>query len=221
MYLTKRQNEIFEFLKTHIAQHGYAPTFDEIASNFSFNSNGTVYKHIQVLQKKGLIKHEWNRTRAIEIEMEHRESAVLPVLGTVTPKQPFQVAGNIEQIEIPNSLLGSGGHYLLRAAGFCMAEDFIMDNDYIVVQEKSKPENGDTVLALIDKEKMVIRKFYRKNGTIELRSASDKLPKLRVNKDRIELQGEHSQKVRQKLEGLGYAPEQIQIRHVRAKKKNA
>ena len=67
MFLTKRQKEILDFLKDFVSRNGYAPTFDEIASAFGFRSKGTVYKHIKSLKNKGIIQHEWNRTRSIEV----------------------------------------------------------------------------------------------------------------------------------------------------------
>ncbi len=67
MFLTKRQKEIFDYLRGYISRHGYAPTFDEIAASFGFTSKGTVYKHIRALKEKGAIRHEWNRARSIEV----------------------------------------------------------------------------------------------------------------------------------------------------------
>ena len=72
MFLTKRQKEVLDFIGKYLSKNGYAPTFSEIAKEFGFNSKGTVYKHIKALCEKGLIQHEWNRTRAIEILDENK-----------------------------------------------------------------------------------------------------------------------------------------------------
>lgn len=74
MYVTKRQKDILTYLTTYLSQKGYAPTFKEIANHFSFKSKGTVYKYIKTLKEKGLIKHEWNRTRAIELDPIEKKS---------------------------------------------------------------------------------------------------------------------------------------------------
>ncbi|MFQ6673945.1 MAG: LexA family protein, partial [Fidelibacterota bacterium] len=117
MYLTKRQREIFDYLKGYLHSNGYAPTFDEIAGHFGFSSKGTVYKHIKALQSKGLVRHEWNRTRAIEIEPDPTGQVTVPVLGLVSAGRPIEAVQSLEQLDVPPMFLRTGSHYVLRVVG--------------------------------------------------------------------------------------------------------
>jgi len=189
MYLTKRQKEILDYLKAYINKYGYSPTFDEIAGRFGFSSKGTVYKHIKVLQRKGLIKHEWNRSRAIEIEPEEIYIDTLPVLGLVAAGKPIEAIESTEQLRVPLEFIRTGHHYLLRVVGNSMIEEHITDGDFVVVQEKVEAENGETVVVLVDESEVTIKKIFKRNGKIELRPANEELDSLILDADRVRVQG--------------------------------
>lgn len=189
MYVTKRQKEILDFLKEFVSQNGYAPTFDEIAAAFGFRSKGTVYKHIRSLKSKGLIQHEWNRTRAIELIDENNKGRMFPVLGTVAAGSPIEAINSFEELELPESFVGEGSHYILRASGNSMIEEQIRDGDFLIVREKEVAENGETVVALIDGFETTIKRFFKRNGTVELRPANEKLTSIELGAERVQIQG--------------------------------
>lgn len=189
MYITRRQKDVLDFLTKFIARHGYAPTFEEIASHFNFRSKGTVYRYIQTLKEKRFIRHEWNRTRAIELAPVMEEVIPLPVLGVVAAGKPIRSGDLNEQIGIPTELLSSGGHYILKVQGESMVDEHIMDGDFVIVQEKSSAEDGQTVVAMIDQEKATIKKYRRRNGTVELIPANPSLKPLVVDVRRVTIQG--------------------------------
>lgn len=189
MYVTKRQKEILTYLKTYLSQKGYAPTFKEIADHFSFKTKGTVYKHIKTLKEKGLINHQWNRPRAIELGPSEKKLTVLPVLGSVSKKNVFKPAKMIEQLQVPEAFLRSGGHFLLKVSGDSWRDEHIIKGDYIVVQETNVPVNGEIIIALINGKNVTIKKFYKKNGGIELQSVNDKKQCDLFNAESVVVQG--------------------------------
>lgn len=189
MYLTKRQKQILDYLQGYLTTHGYAPTFDEIARQFGFSSKGTVYKHIRALQGKGLLRHEWNRTRSIELTADSRAQATLPILGGVSAGKPIEAVQHAEQLEVPGMFLRSGSHYVLRVKGDSMVDEHIRDGDLVVVQEKTDVANGETVVALIDEAEVTIKRFFRRNGQVELRPANEQMESVLLDASRVRIQG--------------------------------
>ena len=189
MYLTKRQKEILDYLKGYREKHGYSPTFEEIAVTFGFSSKGTVYKHVRTLKEKGFIRHAWNRTRSIEIQGNDPYDTLLPVLGLVSAGKPIEAVESTEEMKIPHGFIRRGNHYILRVVGNSMIEECIADGDYIVVQEKRNAENGETVVALLDNSDVTIKRLFKRDGTIELRPANDRLESLFLESDKVQIQG--------------------------------
>ncbi len=189
MFLTKRQKEIFDYLRGYISRHGYAPTFDEIATSFGFTSKGTVYKHIRALKEKGAIRHEWNRARSIEVRPVETSATSLEILGTVAAGRPIEVISDPDAIDVPPMFMRRGKHYVLKVSGNSMIEEHIQNGDYVVVQEKVEASNGQTVVALVDDYEATIKKIYRHGRKIELRPANKKLEPMIYDAGRIRVQG--------------------------------
>ena len=189
MFLTKRQKEILDFLKDFVSRNGYAPTFDEIASAFGFRSKGTVYKHIKSLKNKGIIQHEWNRTRSIEVVGENTQGRMFPVLGTVAAGSPIEAIESYEELELPDSFIREGSHYILKVSGNSMIDEQIRDGDFLIIREKEVAENGETVVALIDGSEVTIKRFFSRNGKVELRPANESLQSMELGAERVQIQG--------------------------------
>jgi len=189
MFLTKRQKEIFDYLRGYISRHGYAPTFDEIATSFGFTSKGTVYKYIRALKEKGAIRHEWNRARSIEVRPIETSPNSLEILGTVAAGKPIEAVPDPDAIDVPMAFLRRGKHYVLKVSGNSMIEEHIQNGDYVVVQEKVEASNGQTVVALVDDHEATIKKMYRRGGKIELRPANEKLEPMIYDARRVRIQG--------------------------------
>jgi len=189
MFLTKRQKEILDFLKDFVSRNGYAPTFDEIASAFGFRSKGTVYKHIKSLKNKGIIQHEWNRTRSIEVVGENTQGRMFPVLGTVAAGSPIEAIESYEELELPDSFIREGSHYILKVSGNSMIDEQIRDGDFLIIREKEVAENGETVVALIDGSEVTIKRFFSRNGKVELRPANESLQSMELESERVQIQG--------------------------------
>ncbi len=189
MFLTKRQKEVLDFIGKYLSKNGYAPTFSEIAKEFGFNSKGTVYKHIKALCEKGLIQHEWNRTRAIEILDENSGFPTVPVLGSVAAGKPIEAVVLPESISIPPTFMKRGKHFILKVNGNSMIDEHIVDGDFIILRERDNAQNGETVVALIDGTEATVKKYYNKSGKVELHPANNEVETLILDPERIQIQG--------------------------------
>jgi len=175
--LTKRQKEIVDYLDDYIGEHGYAPTLEEIGARFELSSPATVHKHLTNLEAKGLIRRKWNHSRALELLPQKRKVAAveLPLLGQVAAGQPIEAIETSGSIAVPEELVRRENSYALRVKGDSMVEDGILDGDFIVVEERPVPENGDTIVAMVDGEATVKRFSREKGGRICLQPANAKM----------------------------------------------
>ena len=193
MPLTKRQREILDFLTGYVSDRGYAPSFEEIASQFDYNSLATVHEHLSNLERKGYIRRSYNESRAIEIlPSEASPRAVeLPLLGTVAAGLPIEEMATGESITVPDSFLRrSGSHYALRVRGNSMIEEQIRDGDFVVVKERQSADNGEMVIALTHGHAATVKKFYReRDGRIRLQPANETMAPIYLHENDITIQG--------------------------------
>jgi repressor LexA len=174
MSLTKRQREILTYLATYTEEHGYAPSFEEIATQFNYNSLATVHEHLTNLERKGYIKRAYNESRGIELMPSEvlPRAASLPLLGTVAAGMP------IEAIHMPETI------------GVPMIDEQIRDGDFVIVNEKNTADNGEMVIALIDGSSATVKKFYReRDGRIRLQPANETMNPIYVHENDISIQG--------------------------------
>lgn len=168
--LTRRQFEILEFVEGYRSRTGYSPTLREMARELGLSSVATVAGHIDSLVRAGLLDRRSYRARSLTLtDRGHaflasregsRPAAVIPLLGTIAAGEPIEAVEVPEEIEVPPSL-ATGRCYALRVRGESMVDQGIMDGDYVVVEEKPRPDNGDTVVALIDGREATLKRFYR------------------------------------------------------------
>lgn len=193
MYLTKVQKEIFDYIENFIRSNGYAPSMEEIAQHFSYTSLATVHKHLTHLQQKKLIRRKRNSSRSIElIAVESDQQGwEVPLLGFVAAGKPIEAIQMNEVISVPPDMVARKGKtYVLQVRGDSMIEEQIRDGDYVIVEDRQTAENGEVVIALIDKEETTLKKFYReKNGTIRLQPANPAMRPLSLPSERIKIQG--------------------------------
>lgn len=172
--ISKRQEQILEFIKTQIKTTGYPPSVREIGKAVGLKSSSTVHNHILQLEQKGLLKRDPTKTRAIiPIENEPSdlmtESINLPVVGNVAAGSPILADQNIEEyLPVPVNFVGSGSHFILKVKGESMIEAGIMDGDYLIIRQQTNANNGEIVVAIVEDE-ATVKRFYKKDGYIELR----------------------------------------------------
>jgi repressor LexA len=192
MYLTRRQKEIFDFLDKHISRKGYAPTIEEIGEQFGLSSLATVHKHLTNLQKKGLVKRDWNRSRGLElVPTQVAVKAVeLPLLGRVAAGSPIEAITASETIFVPEDMVGRRDTYVLQVKGDSMIDEQIRDGDFVIVENRRSARDGEMVIALLDGENATLKKLYREGGgTVRLQPANARLKPIYVDQDRLRIQG--------------------------------
>jgi repressor LexA len=193
MPLTKRQSEILKYLQEHIRDRGYAPSFEEIAENFSFQSLATVHEHLTNLERKGYIHRTHNESRAIEVLPPKGQSGAteIPLLGKVAAGSPIESIMSGETIAVPDQLLPRRGpNYALQVQGESMIDEHIMDGDYVVVHGKQAADNGEMVIALVNGSEATVKRFYREQGGwIRLQPANPTMQPVRFQERDVLIQG--------------------------------
>jgi repressor LexA len=192
MYLTRRQKEMLDFLNGYIEQNGYAPTIEETADHFGLRSLATVHKHLTNLQKKGLVKRDWNRSRALELvpTTVKVQAVELPLLGRVAAGSPIEAITASETIFVPEDMVGREETYVLQVKGDSMIEEQIRDGDYVIVENRRFAKDGEMVIALLDGETVTLKKLFREGGgRVRLQPANAALQPIYVDQDRLRVQG--------------------------------
>jgi repressor LexA len=192
--ITKRQRQVLDFIAAFISTNGYSPSLEEIGSGLGISSVATVHKHISHLKAKGLVRHELNRKRALEVEGESilRRIVLLPLVGTIAAGEPIEAVEDRETIAVPAELVPRSGRrtFVLRVKGGSMIDDHIMDGDFVIVVEGQTADNGQTVVALLDGQNATLKRFYRdKDDSVRLQPANESLsPVVLKNRD-VRIQG--------------------------------
>jgi repressor LexA len=180
MPLTKRQKEILDFLEGFLDEHGYPPSFEEIARHFGYTSLATVHEHLENLRQKGYIRKSYNASRSIELVPTNRAVTALelPLLGQVAAGVPIEAITDQETVAVPEEMVSRGGqHYVLRVRGNSMIDEQIRDGDFVIVNSRNTAQNGEVVVALVDGDSATVKKFYREaDGRIRLQPANPSMP---------------------------------------------
>ena len=175
--LTKRQKEVLDYITQYIEVHGYAPSYREIAEAFKLGSVATVADHVETLVSKGLLKKNDNSARSLQLvnesDFEEDHFVGLPILGLIAAGQPIQtLGGHTETLEVPPFMVGTRHSYVLQVKGDSMIEEGIFEGDYVVIQEKDVPSNGDMVVALVNGEEATLKRYYKEKGHIRLQPSN-------------------------------------------------
>ncbi len=190
MHLTKRQQEIHQYLKEHIQNKGYAPSILEIGKQFNLSSPATVHKHLTHLEDKDLIRRQHNLSRSIEIVEETGEvfSREFVLLGSIVAGKPIEVLENREVVAIMPDAKDKDV-FVLRVNGNSMIEDHIKDGDFVIVEKRQWAENGETVVALLDNDKATLKRFYREKDHVRLQPANPDMQPIIVQDGDFNIQG--------------------------------
>jgi repressor LexA len=196
--LTPKQKEVLEFLLSFNAEHGYAPSQQEIAKKFGFKSLGTVQSYLVRLERQGVVRKTQGAHRGVEAVTpaglatsktdapasvsQIQDAATvppplpvitrLPLLGKVAAGRPIEAILHDEFLDVPPSMLKPGSdHFVLKVSGNSMIEEGILDGDFVVLQKQRTARNGQTVVASVANE-ATIKKFFKRGDSIELRPAN-------------------------------------------------
>ncbi len=181
--LTKRQQEIFDFIRRHTADHGYPPTVRDIGKAIGLTSSSTVHAHLANLEKAGLLRRDPTKPRAIEVLVEKAKDAIaprgLPLVGAVAAGSPVLADENIEEyVSVPELAGGDEGEFVLRVKGDSMIDAGIFDGDYVIVRRAETATDGEIVVALIGEE-ATVKRFFRESDHIRLQPENPTLEPIR------------------------------------------
>lgn len=171
--LSEKQKKILDFLKQEISTKGYPPSVREICTAVGLKSTSTVHGYLERLERKGLIRRDPSKPRAIEIlddntYLSKKELVNVPIVGRVTAGQPILAVENIEDtFPIPTDYLHNNEVFMLSVRGESMIGAGILDGDYVLVEKRPTAENGDMVVALIEDE-ATVKTFYKEDNFIRL-----------------------------------------------------
>jgi repressor LexA len=172
MDLTKRQREIFDFIRRYLRKYGYPPTVREIGQALGLHSPSTVHAHLAKLEQIGLLRRDPSKPRALEVMVGKARKALrgpgVPMVGNVAAGEPILAEENIEDYyEVPSVIGGEGGDYILQVRGDSMKDAGILEGDYVVVRPADEAKNGEIVVALLGDE-ATVKRFYRERDQIRL-----------------------------------------------------
>jgi repressor LexA len=188
--LTPKQKQILDYIEQFIDDNGYSPSYREIAEHFGFSSVATVAEHVENLRLKGYLSNEAGyrslQVKEVSVEREQGlEILSIPLLGAIQAGRPIEAVRTSETLEIPRDMM-SRNVFALRVKGDSMIDDGILDGDYVVVEPCQSPKNGDIIVALIDKDDVTLKRFYREKDHIRLQPANKRYQPIRVKKVTIQ-----------------------------------
>ncbi len=178
--ISDKQAQILEYIKDQIMEKGYPPAVREICEAVHLKSTSSVHSHLATLEKRGYIRRDPTKPRAIEIcddnfHMLRTETASLPVVGRVAAGEPILAEQNIESyFPVPAEYVPRGESFVLKVHGTSMINAGIMDGDYIFVNSCRNAENGEIIVALID-DSATVKRFYKEDGHIRLQPENDEM----------------------------------------------
>ena len=192
MDLTKRQQEIFDFIKRYSAKYGYPPTVRDIGKAVGLASSSTVHAHLANLEKLGLLRRDPSKPRAIELldrAVDQVRQLVspsgLPLVGSVAAGQPVLAEENIEDyIEVPPMAGGEEGEFILRVRGESMRDAGILPDDFVVVRPQETATDGDVVVAMVGEE-ATVKRFFRESDHIRLQPENAAMEPIRSKEVRV------------------------------------
>lgn len=177
--LTRRQEEILDFIKKSVLEKGYPPSVREIGAAVGLNSSATVHSHLNSLESKGMIRRDPTKPRAIEILDASFQSVIdavpVPVLGRVTAGTPILAVENIEEyFPLPRQVTRDQEVFILQVRGDSMIEAGILDGDFVLVRRQHNADNGDIVVALLGDE-ATVKTFYKEKTHVRLQPENSTL----------------------------------------------
>lgn len=198
MAITKRQRQVYDFIHDFVQGHGYSPSFEEIGNGMGLSSLATVHKHISNLEKKGLLRREYNRSRSIDVlpvrGLFRRQTpkpapdVTLPLLGRIAAGQPIEAVQNAESISL-GDITRSKDVYVLQVKGQSMKDEHIVDGDYVLVEKADNARDGEIVVALLEGTDATLKRLFREGPKIRLQPSNSEMAPIIVNAKSVTIQG--------------------------------
>ncbi|MCC5892724.1 transcriptional repressor LexA [Exiguobacterium sp.] len=181
--MSARQQQILDFIKDEVRSKGYPPSVREIGEAVGLASSSTVHGHLDRLEKRGLIRRDKTKPRAIEILSEdtvvttdHDAVTYVPVIGKVTAGTPITAIENVEEhFPLPSHIVGADNVYMLSVSGDSMVNAGILDGDRVLVRQQNTADNGEIVVAMTDEGEATVKRIYKEASKVRLQPENDEL----------------------------------------------
>ena len=197
MAITKRQRQVYDFIHDFVQQRGYSPSFEEIGNGLGLSSLATVHKHVSNLEKKGLLKRDYNRSRSIDVlparGLLRKQPRVVPpnsypLLGRIAAGQPLEAVEQGETISL-GDITRSKDVFVLQVKGESMKDEHIVDGDYVLVEKVNLARNGEIVVALVDNYETTLKRIYREGSKTRLQPSNASMEPIIVPTRSVQVQG--------------------------------
>lgn len=198
MAITKRQRQVYDFIHDFVQQNGYSPSFEEIGDGLGLSSLATVHKHVTNLEKKGLLKRDYNRSRSIDVlpvrglfKRQPQKALTeigLPLMGRIAAGQPIEAVENPETISL-GDITRSKDVFVLQVKGESMKDEHIVDGDYVLVEKTETAHDGEIVVALVEGTDATLKRLYREGANIRLQPSNVAMQPIVVPAKSVQVQG--------------------------------
>jgi repressor LexA len=189
MKLTRRQQEIYDFLRHNAQQFAHPPTFDELCQQLGLSSRGSLHKHIQALVEAGLVEPLEGRQGIRLVEWGQAETGI-PYLGAIAAGRPIEAVPQPELLAVPDFLLGKLPCYVLTIKGDSMIEAGIMDGDLVIIEKRDTARNGEIVVALINGSEATLKRLRNNHdGSVTLQPENSSMAPLTYPAQQVQIQG--------------------------------
>lgn len=189
--LTRRQLEIYEFLKTHLDGFPHPPTLDELCEALGLSSRGSLHKQVQALIEAGLVEPMNHLRRGIRLVQgeEPVEPDGLPLLGYIAAGRPIEAISAPRTVRVPPALRTERDCYVLQVRGDSMIDEGILDGDWVVIEQRDHARNGEIVVALVDGSEATLKRIEQRPGRVVLHPVNAVMVPLFFQSDQVQIQG--------------------------------
>jgi len=192
--LTRRQQEIYDYLREHLPELAHPPTLDELCDALGLKSRGSLHKQVQALIEAGLVEPMNNLRRGIRLaEPEHAVDASdeeeLPMYGYIAAGRPIEAIANPDTIAVPPNLRTPNPCYVLQVRGDSMIEEGILDGDWVVIEQRDTARNGEIVVALVNEEEATLKRLEKKSKEVILHPANSSMQPMHYHPSEVRIQG--------------------------------
>ena len=207
MALTRRQKEVLEYIAQFLKEHGYSPSYEEIARGLELASLATVHKHLQALELKGYVRRGFNQSRSVEIADKYMDEQLrmmtmgpagadsldlqgvsVPLLGRIAAGSPVETYAAEATLNFKD-FAGNSDTYALEVRGESMIDDHICSGDFVLISKTNQARDGEIVVALVDGTETTLKRFYREGDMTRLQPANATMEPIRVPAGNVQIQG--------------------------------
>jgi repressor LexA len=199
MALTKRQKDVLDFIADFVEEHGYSPSYEELAQGLKLASLATVHKHIQALESRNYLRRLFNQSRSLEVSAKYTQerrrsrqttrATEVPLAGRIAAGAPVEAIEGQDTLQFAD-FAGKGDTFALQVSGESMIEDHILSGDYVLVEKTQQAKDGEIVAALVDGRETTLKRIYHEpDGRIRLQPANSSMQPIIVDGANVQVQG--------------------------------